>query len=488
MKRLLPLLLALCSLSLAVAVVATLAWYRSAKSPVALERLSPEQRQHLTEEMVSLSAGVFEPAWYEPALGYTLRRDAEITAWNDTFKSNEIGFRSGPVAKKDGAFRVLFVGDSWTFGMGVREVESFPKVFERLAREQGTLDGKVEAWTLALPGWNTLAELSALWFFFDRLQPDAVVFCPTSNDNHSLARVLPNGSLANVGLTRDEFGDEVGLTYPWRHLDSYRFGERWRISFRAFRDSEQRLGERGVPVWFYFVARWQEAYAHALVAEAGLRSPYFFAPRKLTMEPWLNPPPVLHGTAEANRLFGGMVYDAVASGLGWPALPATVERPRVPLFGAPPPDAEWRGEAARLVINETREQISSRFVPSPEAWRQVAGPIDAASGLMGRATAILVRRPESVGHLVLTVRKVAEAPSLVPFELTVTIPSPNGGTRWVEVIPAAGDERHTFTVPLPTDVAAGAALDVVLVASRTAQAPGVLAARSLYLEAIEPVP
>lgn len=487
--RLTGVLLGLAVLSLGVAAVLGIAWRHAARGPVALARLSPEQRQQLTEELVAVSAGVFEEAWYEPAVGYTLKRGTRLEAWNDTFTSNELGYRSGAVAKAPDTFRVVFVGDSWTYGMGVAERESFPKVFEELANAYSGEPRKVEAWTLALPGYNTLAELGALWFFFDRLAPDAVVICPTSNDNHSLGRVLPNGSLAQTGVEVDEFGDPHAVAYAVRHLDSVRFRERWRTAFAAIRDTEKRLAALGVPSLLYFVARWQPSFAHALVSEAGLESPYFATPVEYTHDPWLNPPPVLHGTPAANRLYGALVYEELAQVLGWQGLPAKVERPPLPpLFLAPPPAERWQGDNDGRFRDETAREIPEDFEPSLERAAQAAGPFDLTSGLLGRATTLLVRRRAGAEGVRITVRRLAESPSLYPLTLQVSIPSPAGGSRVVQHIPPGGDEPLTFAVPLPSDLAVGSALDVVFVASRTAQSPDVLAARSLYILRVDQVP
>ncbi len=484
-------LFAVAVFGLGAALALGLLWYRAAWGPVELARLSPEQRQKLVEELLAVSAAVYEEAWYEPAIGYTLRRSAQLEAWNDAFTSNEIGYRSGPVAKSPGTFRVVFVGDSWTYGMGVRERESFPKAFEELANRHAGQERKIEAWSLAMPGHNTLSELAALWFFFDRLAPDAVVICPTSNDNHSLGHALPNGSLTRVGIGRDEFGDPHAVAYDLRHLDSYRFRERWRTALAAIRDTEERLTVAGVPSVLYFVARWQPAFAHALVAEADLRSPYFVTPLEYTHGPWLNPPPVLHGTPAANRLYGALVYDAVAEVLGWQALPAEArepERPALSLFYAPPPAAQWQAENEARFREETLRETREDFRPSAERSAQAVGPFDVASGLLSRATTLLVRRRAGAERLRITVGRLAEAPSVYPLTLTVSIPSPAGGSRVAERIRRTGTDPLSFEIPIPADLAVGCALDVVFVASRAAQAPDVLAARSLYILAIDQVP
>jgi hypothetical protein len=372
--------------------------------------------------------------------------------------------------------------------MGIRESESLPAVFAELANRHGGRAGPVEAWTLALPGWNTLAETAALWFFFQRLRPDGVVFCLSSNDEDSLGRALPGGALTMLGISPDEFGDPHPIVYPLRQLDSHRFRARWRTAMAAVAEAEQRLAALGIPVMVDFLARWRPPQAHALAYEAGLSSPYVITPVEYTHGRWLNPPPILHGTAEANRVLGAIAYQAWAEAEGWGRLPPTEAPPRLPLFRRPPEGARWTAAAAAAAGLVTRREVPESFRPGPAAARQSAGPLDSATGLLGRATTVLVRRRAGASRLAIEVRRLEKAAHLYPLALEVSIPSAAGGTRAVVEIPAGGPEPHRFTVPLPADVPAGAALDVVLVASRTTAAPGLFAPRSLYLLAIEQQP
>ncbi len=492
-------------LASAAALICAIGWYGARRVTPALERLTSEERQALAAELAVLSPGVHQTAWFEPEIGYTLHPDAEIEAWDDRFTTNELGYRTGPVPKPPGTFRVVFVGDSWTFGLGVSEYASLPAVFGRMAdRHAGR---SVEAWTLALPGYNVKAGLAALWFFFDRLQPDAVVICPMSNDHDSIGRVLPNGSLTTYGVRKDEFGDVHSVRYRLLHVDSYRFRARWRANFDTLLDAERRLRQRNVPLLLWFAGRWDEPFVHHHMAQAGLTTPYLVAPRAYTAPAWRNPPPWGHANPIANRVFGRMVYDAMAQLLAWPRLAGedrSVEGPdgepvNVPMLTPHrrAPAGSWAALTEKLLIDATIERIPERYEPSGKAQAQFAGPGDADTGLMRRAGTILVRRPEGARKLAVTLRGVEGAPSLYPLEVTVSIPSPSGGTRAVGVLGLAaldgslsaadGSLRARIECPLPDDVPVGAALDVVLQAQRTATLPDRPGAHAFYVESIEPL-
>jgi hypothetical protein len=369
--------------------------------------------------------------------------------------------------------------------MGIRRQETFAEVFADLANRHAGEKRRVEAWALALAGYNTMNELAGLWFFFGRLQPDVVVLCPAANDNHSTLAVLPHGATTEQGITLDEFGDPHLVAYHLRRLESHRYRERWRQSFAAVRDAEDRLRRLGVPFALFFVGRWLEEDAHAVMAESGIEAPYVVVPNELTRGKWAGRTHG-HGNPAANRLYAQMLYGAVAGLLGWPALPATDPLAAVPVHRGPPAGTDWPARYRQLAAEESAAVIPESFAPPMQAGRQAVGPLEPSSGLLGRATTILVRRSGATARLRVSVRRLEDASYLYPLDLTVTIPSPGGGTRQVVTVPADGPDDLTFAVDVPADLAAGAVLDVVFVADRMTSARETLSGRSLYITAITP--
>ncbi len=483
-------LLAVAAISLTGLLICAWGWYRARTAPVTAADLSPEERQALVEGMVAVSPGEHRWAYFEPRIGYTLRPGAELTIYQDTFTSNALGYRTGAPAKPPGTFRVVFVGDSWTYGMGVREAESYPRVLERLANRHAGVESPIEAWTLALPGYSALNYLSALAFFFERLEPDAVVICPSSNDNHSMVNVLPDGSLWAGGVLEDEFGDPHVVTYRSRRLDTYRFRQRWRRVLALLRDTEQRLERQGIPLLYFFLARWDPRDAHPLVQIGGLEAPYVITPIEMTLNEWRLPPPISHGTAAAHERYARQVYRGLSHTLGWAALPAEAEPSTVEVFDAPPAGEDWAAAWDLVLAWGSRRFLSESFRPSPDqdasslAYHD-AGRIDLATGLIGRATTVLVRRAPGARSVRIAVRRLADAPSLYPLGLRVSIPSPSGGSRRAVLLPADGPEVLRFALQIPDDLAERTALDVVFVVERAVASPDVLAERSLYIESVD---
>lgn len=467
--------------ALGLAAVFGFGWWRAARGRTDLESLSPAARQALFDEALHDNPGAFVPAWYAPGVAYTLRLRQRITAWDDTFTANALGYRAGPPAKPAGTFRVVFVGDSWTFGMGIKEKESFPRQFEALAKELGASPGHpVEAWTLALPGYNTLNEVAALEFFYPRLAPDAVVLAPCSNDMDSSGIVLPNGSLARSQSDRDEFGDDHSRVYRNHSMASFTFLSRWRTCFRAIHAEEERLAARKVPLLLFFTAIWEEPFVHRLIAESGVRAPYVITPKFYTTGKWRNPPPFRHGTPAANRIYGRMVYRGMAATLDWPPAKDSGDESDVPVHRRVPP-GDWVAASDRILAEETAKAIPEEYEPGAGRDDQCVGPMDCATGLVGRATTVLVRRRAGASRLVVDLRRLPEVAYLYPLEVELSVPSPSGGVRSAVVLPADGAEVRSFPLDLPADLPPGAALDVVIRAAGAGMAPEGFAGRSLRI-------
>lgn len=79
-----------------------------------------------------------------------------------------------PLQKQKGTRRILFIGDSGTFGSGVPFEQSFPFVFEE-ARRRGSSSERLEVINAGRRGLSTVGEIQLLKDDLLRLQPDVVV-------------------------------------------------------------------------------------------------------------------------------------------------------------------------------------------------------------------------------------------------------------------------------------------------------------------------
>ncbi|MGH7769350.1 MAG: GDSL-type esterase/lipase family protein [Candidatus Binatia bacterium] len=119
---------------------------------------------------------------------------------------NSLGFRGPEIsaAKKPGIVRVLFLGDSFTFGHGLDENETLPfLVGEALERAQ---PGRFEVVNGGVYGYSTGDQLNLLKKFGLPLEPDIVVVLFMTNDlsdNFNQYKLESGGILARDGASSD---------------------------------------------------------------------------------------------------------------------------------------------------------------------------------------------------------------------------------------------------------------------------------------------
>lgn len=103
--------------------------------------------------------------------------------------------------------RIAFVGDSFTYGWGIKRVED--RFTERLQAmfDQRTPD-KVEVMNVSKPGWDTSGQLQPTLQIISRFKLDEIVLCYVPNDIEGLIPVT------------DKFNPTRPPNWAWLNLDS----------------------------------------------------------------------------------------------------------------------------------------------------------------------------------------------------------------------------------------------------------------------------
>jgi len=144
-----------------------------------------------------------------------------------TYSNNSLGFRGdreyGP--KKPGDFRILLLGDSFTYGLGVNDDQTFAFHLEQYLRQHSLAAEVINA---GCPGKGTDYELKLFQTLGVKLHPDLTVLCFFPNDFEDNARgeyfdLQPDGGL-RVNLL--ESGREGLKTFLFRFP-----GYNWLISW-----------------------------------------------------------------------------------------------------------------------------------------------------------------------------------------------------------------------------------------------------------------
>lgn len=111
-------------------------------------------------------------------VGYALTPGFEGQLQRNEFTTrisvNDQGLRGRPFGpKRDDISRILVLGDSFAFGYGVEEHESFPAYLEACLNSAGA--GAFEVLTAGVPGYGTVDQLNFLRSRGEALAPDVVI-------------------------------------------------------------------------------------------------------------------------------------------------------------------------------------------------------------------------------------------------------------------------------------------------------------------------
>lgn len=296
-------------------------------------------------------------------------------------RTNALGFR-GPdygIDKPPGAVRVAFFGDSFTFGEGVLDSDTFVEVTRRLLSERfPRLD--FQCGNFGVGGYDTADELFLMRRVLPGFQPDAVVLCYVLNDaepplftedpaagpvRRQRARDVPEGVgtiLPDRGLYRLRLARLV-----WQVVDQRRRNEQtvawyrslyrpeaagWQATRRALAEFAALCRKNNVPlvvVLFPILYRLDAGHPfsdlHALVrqeveAQGGRvldLLPVFLGRRAEDL--WVHPTDQ-HPNEKAHRIAAESIASFLAGTPGF--------LPRVPAAPDRPSPASGPGDAARI--------------------------------------------------------------------------------------------------------------------------------------------
>jgi len=136
----------------------------------------------------------------DPVLRYELRPRVEVERDGTIYRINALGFRAvhandSPATAKAGARRILLLGDSIAFGLGVSYEKSFAHLMEKGLGARGLPTAVLN---LAVLGYKTSQEIRVVERAGWELNPDGVIlaFCLNDFDDFSteLSLLYPSGS------------------------------------------------------------------------------------------------------------------------------------------------------------------------------------------------------------------------------------------------------------------------------------------------------
>jgi lysophospholipase L1-like esterase len=161
---------------------------------------------------------IYDPIYMHylsPEIPYILKpnlRNAKAPT-NTIINTDEMGLRclnpcSHHEKKEPGEYRIIFLGDSFTFGQGVNNAELFTQVIEDDLNQRQS-QYKVDIFNFAVSGYNVKTMVDTLRYRALSLKPNLVVMC-IIYDDFNLNRT---GLVDESGYTVNKYGSNHSLIW-----------------------------------------------------------------------------------------------------------------------------------------------------------------------------------------------------------------------------------------------------------------------------------
>lgn len=146
------------------------------------EMLGHDSRDVKADQSVSLRS-IIQPNSSDEII-YELRPNLTTKFQGVPVRTNKWGMRGPDIElnKDPNVIRVALLGDSFAFGWGVNEEESFARIFEKYSNEHVKGDKRVEVLNFGVPGYSTFQEVAAFLQSGSKFKPDIVIVYFVDND------------------------------------------------------------------------------------------------------------------------------------------------------------------------------------------------------------------------------------------------------------------------------------------------------------------
>lgn len=171
------------------------------------------------QPVLIVSKGLYAP---DPPRRYRLQpgfqgRITNRVEYDTPVSINKAGLRGPEVEPKPGAFRVLALGDSFTFGVGASQEESYPSRLQEILRSRGK---NAQVLNAGAPGFGVPDAVAWYQRWGRPLNPDAVILAVfVGNDFQDAAPSMPKAMAVDGALVIQ--GEKTRGLSRWLHYHSH---------------------------------------------------------------------------------------------------------------------------------------------------------------------------------------------------------------------------------------------------------------------------
>ncbi len=251
----------------------------------------------------SETARLFDAMIVEEPIGYRFPPGLDDTFNGVPVKINDLGMRDRPVLadKAPGEFRILAMGDSVIFSVGVPVTDSIPRQLEDQLNAASPQDRHYRVLNMGVPSYNTVQELEQLKQVGQHLQADAAFLFIIPNDLQDKLWVLSKRSSFFIDMSQRSYAlglifyagrwvmNAAGLyTNPTQSISeaaeataaevALLDGKGWQDIERSLLEIHAILEQQGVPLLVFHRSQFEDVYKERMQA---LGRDYGFPVREL---------------------------------------------------------------------------------------------------------------------------------------------------------------------------------------------------------------
>ena len=140
-----------------------------------------------------------------------------------SYKHNEMGFRDveHTVEKPEGVFRILGLGDSFTYGVGASFEETYLYRLEEILNARQGNHKKIEIIKAGIPGFFPEAERLLLEYYGVKYKPDLITVGFLPNDVADTFLGIDDKIIRGDGFLITRVGRKLGKLGAWLYINSH---------------------------------------------------------------------------------------------------------------------------------------------------------------------------------------------------------------------------------------------------------------------------